>query len=537
MTCRPLTNNKIMTIAIILAGGKGTRLKPMTDTTPKPLLRTPKRTILESQLQALYKHGVRTVYILIHQSQHKLYKECIDALDIRSCIRITLVVESEWLGTAGAVVNCLWAHPELSNLNQVIIMNGDIVCHYPFSEMVSIYKRSNCACLLTHFSTKDPSQYGLLKLTKVQKPLNSLSTEPSDKSSISLTSQNSDLIESLSIEDALLSSVSYSSSAESAGLLSEDFTDTSVENDSVTLNNSLVDAYQIMRIKDYDRIHRSGTSIARVSAPHLPGSPAGLRVNKYKDGRCNIYTNARSEGRTKARGGIQTVSLDPMQLDSSYGHVSLSDYSSRCLHSLSKQITSRAAKRSLSKNSTIRLGKVLEFIEKPRCIAYNRQNGGRSMEAEEVSHANAGIYIINPSLLLSFPVPCSMENTVFPALVARKMTLLSLYVGEEKTWSDMGTVAGFIKGCQLLNNIPAADTGSSNSFGQTDGQPSRHKPKGTCLGSVIDDTARISTKANVVNSVIYENVIIPPGVYLDGCIVCSAEKLSPGKHYYNTIIC
>lgn len=525
-----------MSTAIILAGGKGTRLKPMTDTVPKPLLRTPRKTILECQVEALYSHGVHTVYILIHQSQYQLYKACVDELDLQHFIHITLVTESDWLGTAGAVVNCLWTYPELSNLNQIIIINGDIVCNYPFSSMISTYKRTNCACLLTHFATKCPSEYGLLKLTKVNKSFNLSSVESSEISSISSSSCNSDITESLSAEDMLASFSSFSSSTELTGIFPEEIADRSTENSNTTLSGSLIDTRQIMRIKNYEEIHRSGKSIARVSAPHAPSSPAGLRCNKYEDNGCNSYNTTKSKISSKTKVGTETTPLGSLQLTSSYGQISLLDYSNRCWYSLSKQLTPRTTKQS-SRDHIIHLGKVSEFIEKPQYTIYNQQKDGKNKGTGELFYANAGVYIINPALLLTFQIPCSMETVVFPALIARKLKVISLYIGEERTWSDMGTIAGFIKGCQILNNIPKANTERFHFPIQSNNQSSRCKLKGSCAGSVVDDTARISNKANVVNCVVYENIVIPSGVYLDGCIVCSAEKLSPGKSYYNTIIC
>lgn len=513
-----------MATAIILAGGKGTRLRPMTDTTPKPLLRTPRKTILETQIQNLYDHGVHSVYILIHQSQHEPYKACIDTLDIQHYIRIVLVVELEWLGTAGAVVNCLWAHPELSHLTHILIMNGDIVCNYPFSSLISIYKASNCACLLTHFATKDASQYGLLRLSKEHKSLK-VSSEALDKSSLSFSSQNTELLDSLSAGDRLQSSSSLVNSVESTDILSEELTDISAESESVTSSTSLVDTCQIMRIKDYDRIHRSSTRISRVSTPHLPSSPAGLRSKSYGTSWHSGDTGTKSKVKGRYGEGVDLTPLGSLQLDLSYGQLSLMDCSSRHLHSFSKQVTPRAATQSSSKTVT-RLGKVLEFIEKPRFTAGESQQKDRqSVDNTGLCYANAGIYVINPSLLLSFPVPCSMEEKVFPTLLARKLNILSFYIGTEKTWSDMGTIAGFIRGCQLLNKVPTFDPASTSSMS-----------KGTCHGNVVDDTSRISSKANVSNCVIYGGTTVPPGVYLDGCIVCSAERICPGKRYYNKII-
>lgn len=496
----------------------------MTDSTPKPLLRTPHRTILETQIQGLYEHGVRSVYVLIHQSQHDSYKACVDSLDVRHHMQIVLVTEHEWLGTAGAVVSCLWAYPELSKLTHILIMNGDVVCRYPFSSLISTYKSQNCACLLTHFSTRDPSQYGLLRLTREDGPSALSLSELSDRPSLPSSSAGSELSESLSAGDGLLSSFGPASSAESADILFEDPTDASAESDSVASVSSAVDARQVMRIRDYNRIHRGGASIARVSTPHLPSSPAGLRVNSRRSDR------TRSRSRDRPRGGVQMGSLGP-QLDLSYGQISLVDCSNRHLRSLPTQTASRTSTRS-SSGATIRLGRVSAFIEKPCFVAVESQ---QDRAGHGVSYANAGIYVINPALLLAFPVPCSMEQGVFPILLSRKLDVLSFYIGTEKTWSDMGTVAGFIRGCQLLNGVPAFDQGS-NSSTRLGSEAHKSMSKNGLRGNVTGDDVRIARGAHVANCVIYDNTVVPPGVHLEGCIVCSGEGLAQGKHYYNKII-
>ncbi|EFO64674.1 Mannose-1-phosphate guanyltransferase [Giardia lamblia P15] len=450
---------------------------------------------------------------------------CVNSLDVRHYMRIVLVAEQEWLGTAGAVVSCLWAHPELSRLAYILVMNGDVVCHYPFSSLISTYKSRNCACLLTHFSTRDPSQYGLLKLTREDGSSAPSLSELSDRLSLSFSSKGSELSESLSVGDGLLSSFSFAGSAESAGILSEEPTDASAEGDSVASASSMVTVRQVMRIRDYGRIHRSGTSIARVATPHRPSSPAGLRVNGHRS------NGARSRSGDRPEGGTCKESLGP-QLDLSYGQVSLAGYSSRHLRSLSKQVASRTSARS-SSGSTIRLGKVSAFIEKPCYVTVESQQDRRA--GHGVSYANAGIYVINPALLLSFPVPCSMEQEVFPALLARKLDVLSFYVGTERTWSDMGTIAGFIRGCQLLNGVPAFDQ-ILDSSAQLGSQAHGTMLKSSLRGNVTDDAVRISSGAHVTNCVIYGSTVVPPGMHLEGCIVCSGKGLAQGKHYYNKII-
>ena len=89
--------------AIILAGGKGTRLRPLTMHTPKPILPIAGRPFLVYQLELLKRAGVRDVTLSLSYQPQKIEDKLGDGID--HDVKIGYTVESQPLGTAGAYRN------------------------------------------------------------------------------------------------------------------------------------------------------------------------------------------------------------------------------------------------------------------------------------------------------------------------------------------------------------------------------------------------------------------------------------------------
>lgn len=109
-----------ITKAVILAGGLGTRLAPLTNLTPKPILPIGESTILEIQLHALKRHGYREVFIATNYLHESVVAKIGDGSDYG--LAVSFSREEKRLGTCGP----------LSLLRQVLdqpfaMMNGDIL--------------------------------------------------------------------------------------------------------------------------------------------------------------------------------------------------------------------------------------------------------------------------------------------------------------------------------------------------------------------------------------------------------------------------
>tara|TARA_B100000029_G_scaffold448183_1_gene470532 strand:- start:1533 stop:2195 length:663 start_codon:yes stop_codon:yes gene_type:complete len=115
--------------AIILAAGHGKRLRPLTETTPKPLLPVNNKPLLSYQLQWLKRAGVREIVINLHHLAAQIKNYCGDGRRFGVSIRYSY--EKELLETGGGIINAL---PLLGN-EPFIVLNGDIYTDFPFQNL------------------------------------------------------------------------------------------------------------------------------------------------------------------------------------------------------------------------------------------------------------------------------------------------------------------------------------------------------------------------------------------------------------------
>ncbi len=130
---------------LILCGGVGKRLKPLTDETPKPLLEVLKKPVIEYQLDFFKRHGIDDV-ILCTGYKHEIFKKRFPNL--------THSFEKEPLGTAGAIKNA-----EKLIKGNFIVTNGDNIFSLNFQKMLTMFKRTKNPVLAL---TQPVSPYGVI---------------------------------------------------------------------------------------------------------------------------------------------------------------------------------------------------------------------------------------------------------------------------------------------------------------------------------------------------------------------------------------
>ncbi|MEM0382631.1 MAG: nucleotidyltransferase family protein [Nitrososphaerota archaeon] len=109
-------------IALILAGGLGKRLRPLTDKTPKPLIEVGGKVIAEWQLEWLIRHGFKRVVFCVGYLAEKFVEKFGDGSSMG--IEILYSVEKELLGTAGGLKN---AEGLCRGEGKILVINGDII--------------------------------------------------------------------------------------------------------------------------------------------------------------------------------------------------------------------------------------------------------------------------------------------------------------------------------------------------------------------------------------------------------------------------
>ena len=116
---------------MILAAGRGERMRPLTDTMPKPLLKVAGKMLIEYHLEKLQAAQITDVVINHAWLGEKIEQALGDGS--RYGLNINYSAETEALETAGGIVNAL---PLLGN-TPFIVINGDIVCDIDFSTILS----------------------------------------------------------------------------------------------------------------------------------------------------------------------------------------------------------------------------------------------------------------------------------------------------------------------------------------------------------------------------------------------------------------
>ena len=117
--------------AMILSGGRGKRLRPVTDIIPKPLIQINKRPLIEWKINYLKKFGIKDI-IICSGYKGKMIKNYLSKKNNFGC-NIEYSVESSPLGTAGAIKKAL------KNIfdESFIVLNGDIITNINLKKMLS----------------------------------------------------------------------------------------------------------------------------------------------------------------------------------------------------------------------------------------------------------------------------------------------------------------------------------------------------------------------------------------------------------------
>ena len=143
--------------AILLAGGKGTRLRPLTIHTPKPIVPIFNRPFLHYQLDLLKQVPEIDEVILSLNYQPRRIEEIFgDGSEIG--IKVRYVVEPAPLGTAGAVK---YAGDKLTE--SVVVFNGDVLTQLDLGAVIRMHRERNARATIVLTPVEDPTNYGLVE--------------------------------------------------------------------------------------------------------------------------------------------------------------------------------------------------------------------------------------------------------------------------------------------------------------------------------------------------------------------------------------
>lgn len=137
-------------IAVLLVGGQGTRLRPLTERVPKPMLPIANRPFLEHQIEHLREHGVERIILSCGYLPDAIREHFGDSLEY--------AVEDEPLGTGGAI---RFAAEDVDDT--FVVCNGDILTDLDLSELVRLHRARGARATIALHRVADPSGYGLVR--------------------------------------------------------------------------------------------------------------------------------------------------------------------------------------------------------------------------------------------------------------------------------------------------------------------------------------------------------------------------------------
>ena len=127
--------------ALILSAGFGTRLKPLTDTTPKALIPYKGKPLIVHQIEKLKEFGISEIVV----NAHHLKEQIIDFFSTHSFgVRINLSIEEEILGTGGGIIN---AEKYFKDELYFLVLNADIISDINLKEFAKNHSLSTFAIL------------------------------------------------------------------------------------------------------------------------------------------------------------------------------------------------------------------------------------------------------------------------------------------------------------------------------------------------------------------------------------------------------
>ena len=143
--------------AVIMAGGKGTRLAPLTDHVPKPMMPILDKPILHYIIALLKKHDFTDISVTLGYMANSIVEAFGDGRELG--VRLRYYIEQEPLGTAGSVKVAAEKFDE-----DFLVISGDAYTDFDLGALVSFHKSHGKLATIAATKVDDPSQYGVMLL-------------------------------------------------------------------------------------------------------------------------------------------------------------------------------------------------------------------------------------------------------------------------------------------------------------------------------------------------------------------------------------
>lgn len=145
--------------ALILVGGYGTRLRPLTLSRPKPLVEFANKPILMHQIEALVEAGVTQVILAVSYRAEQMEAQ-LKVETEKLGVELIFSHETEALGTAGPLA--LAKEYLASSDEPFFVLNSDIICDFPFRQLEAFHRSHGKEGTIVVTKVDEPSKYGVV---------------------------------------------------------------------------------------------------------------------------------------------------------------------------------------------------------------------------------------------------------------------------------------------------------------------------------------------------------------------------------------
>ncbi|MFC1496057.1 sugar phosphate nucleotidyltransferase [Candidatus Margulisiibacteriota bacterium] len=142
--------------AVIIAGGFGTRLRPLTYNMPKPVVPMANLPLVLHQIRLLHKHGIKDIILNLHYLPESI--KTVLQTEHELDVNLKFSIEDKPLGTCGAVKNA----EEFFDSEPLLVFNGDTLSDINLTELLEFHKKKKAKATITLTRVPDPSLFGLV---------------------------------------------------------------------------------------------------------------------------------------------------------------------------------------------------------------------------------------------------------------------------------------------------------------------------------------------------------------------------------------
>lgn len=142
--------------AVLMAGGKGERLRPLTEKTPKPLLKVGEKCIIDHNVDRLMSYGINNVNVTTNYLGEQLEEHY---LELRNGVQVRTYREPKYLGTIGSIkfVDAFYN-------DTILVMNSDLFTNIDYEDFFLHFKANNAEMSVAAVPYNVSIPYGILDL-------------------------------------------------------------------------------------------------------------------------------------------------------------------------------------------------------------------------------------------------------------------------------------------------------------------------------------------------------------------------------------